>query len=99
MDWIFSRKSAVQRERKFRVFTTVNPCGMDVQNWDELKIPTDYAEKQLKINECYERLGMANFIHMRSIPVIQGPERGLSHRVGRIFSCGLRQFCFRADDE
>ena len=55
----FLRKISRSKGAKFRAFTTVNPCGMDVQNWDELKIPTDYVEKQLKINECYERLGMA----------------------------------------
>jgi len=56
----FLKKISRSKGAKFRVFTTVNPCGMDVRNWDELKIPTDYAEKQLQINDCYERLGMAN---------------------------------------
>jgi predicted aconitase len=45
---------------KFKVFTTVNPCGMDVEHWNDLNIPTEYAEKQLKIISCYERLGIAS---------------------------------------
>lgn len=45
---------------KFRVFTTVNPCGMDIENWDRLDIPADYAEKQLKIINAYQKLGIAS---------------------------------------
>ena len=45
---------------KFKVFTTVNPCGMDVENWDRLEIPPEYAEKQLKIINAYQKLGIAN---------------------------------------
>jgi predicted aconitase len=45
---------------KFRVFTTVNPCGMDVENWDKLEIPAEYAEKQMKIINAYQKLGIAN---------------------------------------
>ncbi len=45
---------------KFKVFSTVNPCGMDVENWRSLKIPEDYANKQLEIIDCYKKLGMSN---------------------------------------
>ncbi len=56
----FLRKISKSRGTKFKVFTTVNPCGMDLENWDALGIPADYAEKQLKIIACYEKLGIAN---------------------------------------
>ena len=72
----FLEKISRSKGAKFRVFTTVNPCGMDVQNWDELKIPTDYAEKQLKINECYERLGMANSFTCVPFQSYKVPEKG-----------------------
>ncbi len=45
---------------KFKVFTTVNPCGMDIECWNELNIPSEYAEKQLKIISYYQKLGTAN---------------------------------------
>jgi predicted aconitase len=45
---------------KFKVFTTVNPCGMDIEKWNELDIPPDYAENQLKIISFYQKLGAAN---------------------------------------
>ncbi len=48
----FLKKISGARGTKFRVFTTVNPCGMDIENWDSLDIPADYAEKQLKIIAC-----------------------------------------------
>jgi predicted aconitase len=56
----FLRRLSRQKEAKFRVFTTVNPCGMDIEKWDTMNIPTDYAEKQLQIISSYERLGIAN---------------------------------------
>ncbi len=56
----FLEKISNSKGAKFKVFTTVNPCGMDIENWKALEIPTDYAEKQLQIIECYKKLGMAN---------------------------------------
>src|SRR5579885_1940383 len=56
----FLQKVSSSKGTRFKVFTTVNPCGMDIENWDDLKISSDYAEKQLKINACYEKLGIAN---------------------------------------
>lgn len=56
----FLRKVSASEGTKFKVFTTVNPCGMDVENWADLHIPSDYVENQLKINSCYQKLGMAN---------------------------------------
>ncbi|RLF19516.1 MAG: hypothetical protein DRZ82_05440 [Thermoprotei archaeon] len=41
----------------FVVSTTVNPTAMDLESWQEMKIPKDYAEKQLEIAECLIRAG------------------------------------------
>ena len=56
----FLKRISRSETAKFKVFTTVNPCGMDTQHWDDLKISADYADKQLKINSYYEKLGIAN---------------------------------------
>jgi predicted aconitase len=56
----FLQSISKEKSAKFRVFTTVNPCGMDIENWDRLNIPADYAEKQLKIIGAYEKLGIAS---------------------------------------
>ena len=61
---------------KFRTFTTVNPCGMDIEKWDVLGISSEYAEKQLKIISAYKKLGTASSftcLPFQSYPV---PNRG-----------------------
>lgn len=64
------------RGAKFKVFTTVNPCGMDVENWDRLGISPEYAQNQSRIIQAYERLGVASSftcVPFQSYPV---PDRG-----------------------
>lgn len=41
-----------------RVLTTLNPAGMDVENWRVLGIPPDFAEKQLLVLEAFARMGV-----------------------------------------
>lgn len=36
----------------------LNPIGMPRLGWDELGIPSDFAAKQLEVNEAYTRLGI-----------------------------------------
>jgi predicted aconitase len=43
---------------KARVLTTLNPAGMDIENWPQLGIPADFAEKQLRVLEAFARMGM-----------------------------------------
>lgn len=74
----FLKKISSTRGTKFRVFTTVNPCGMDIENWDSLNIPSDYADKQLKIISCYERLGIANSFTCVPFQSYKVPRRGTS---------------------
>lgn len=61
---------------KFKVFSTVNPCGMDVENWRSLNIPEDYASKQLEIIDCYKRLGMSNSFTCVPFETYKVPKRG-----------------------
>ncbi|MDI6884562.1 MAG: aconitase X catalytic domain-containing protein, partial [Hadesarchaea archaeon] len=43
---------------KVRVPTTLNPPGMDLEDWRELGFPEDFAEKQLRIMEAFKRMGI-----------------------------------------
>ncbi len=41
-----------------RVMATLNPAGMDLENWEALGIDEDFAGKQSHIIDTYERLGI-----------------------------------------
>lgn len=41
-----------------QVLATLNPAGMDIENWRELGIPADFAEKQLQVIEVFQRMGV-----------------------------------------
>jgi len=43
---------------KVRVQTTLNPAGMDIENWRSLGIQPDFAKKQGKVLEAYSRMGV-----------------------------------------
>ena len=43
---------------KVRVLTTLNPAGMDIENWHTLGIQPDFAEKQLRVLEAFSRMGV-----------------------------------------
>jgi predicted aconitase len=43
---------------RVRVPTTLNPAGMDLENWRALGIPADFAEKQFRVIEAFTRMGV-----------------------------------------
>ena len=43
---------------KARVLTTLNPAGMDVENWEALGIDADFAEKQNQVLEAFSRMNV-----------------------------------------
>ncbi len=43
---------------RVKVPTTLNPPGMDLQDWRDLGFPEDFAEKQLRIIEAFRRMGV-----------------------------------------
>ena len=47
-----------EKGARVRVPTTLNPAGMDLQDWRELGFPEDFAEKQLRIMEAFRRMGI-----------------------------------------
>jgi len=43
---------------KVRMPTTLNPPGMDLEDWKELGFPEDFAEKQLRIIDAFKKMGI-----------------------------------------
>ena len=43
---------------KVSVLTFLNPAGMDLDNWQELGFPKEFAEKQQKIMEAFRKMGI-----------------------------------------
>jgi predicted aconitase len=41
-----------------RVLTTLNPAGMDVENWESLGIDPGFAENQKRVIEAFARMGV-----------------------------------------
>ncbi|MGI0090402.1 MAG: aconitase X [Nitrososphaerales archaeon] len=74
----FLKKISTSKGAKFRVFTTVNPCGMDIEKWDDLGTPSDYVEKQLQIVSCYKKLGIADSFTCVPFESFKVPKRGTS---------------------
>ena len=42
-----------------RVLTTLNPAGMDIENWSALGIPPDFVERQTEVLEAFSRMGIS----------------------------------------
>jgi len=45
-------------DAKVRIRTTLNPPGMDMEQWKELYVPEDFAEKQMRILNAYAQMGI-----------------------------------------
>lgn len=43
---------------KARVLATLNPAGMDVENWQALGINPEFAEKQMRVIDAFARMGV-----------------------------------------
>jgi predicted aconitase len=43
---------------KARVLATLNPAGMDRENWQALGIPADFAEKQQRVLDAFSSMGV-----------------------------------------
>ena len=43
---------------KVKVLTTLNPAGMDVENWQALGIDPDFARDQQRVIEAYAKMGV-----------------------------------------
>jgi predicted aconitase len=43
---------------RVRVLTTLNPAGMDIENWRALGISEDFAHSQMQVIEAFKRMGV-----------------------------------------
>lgn len=50
--------SDLAKDGKVRVLTTLNPAGMDVENWRNLGIPEDFARKQERVIDAFKKMGI-----------------------------------------
>ncbi|AFH43058.1 aconitase X catalytic domain-containing protein [Fervidicoccus fontis] len=50
-------ESVVSKNAKVKVFSTLNPVGMDLDDWKKMGISEDFAEKQKRIVELVLKLG------------------------------------------
>ncbi|MCX6767306.1 MAG: aconitase X catalytic domain-containing protein [Candidatus Micrarchaeota archaeon] len=48
----------LSRDGKVRVLTTLNPAGMDLEDWRKLGISEDFAAKQLKVVDAFSKMGV-----------------------------------------
>ncbi len=46
------------KEAKVKVLTYLNPAGMDLENWRDIGIPADFAEKQNRIIKAFKEMGI-----------------------------------------
>jgi len=46
------------KDGKVKVLTTLNPAGIDVENWEELGYSKDFAEKQTRVLKAFEKMGI-----------------------------------------
>src|SRR5512139_1627102 len=48
----------LSKDGKVRVLTTLNPAGMDLENWKQLGISPEFAEKQNLVIDAFRRMGI-----------------------------------------
>lgn len=46
------------KDGKVKVFTTLNPAGMDLENWKKLGISEDFAQKQNLVIDAFREMGI-----------------------------------------
>jgi predicted aconitase len=43
---------------KVKVLTFLNPAGMDLENWEKIGFPKDFAKNQLRIMDAFKKMGI-----------------------------------------
>jgi len=41
-----------------KIVTFLNPAGMDIEDWEKMKIPANFAENQLRIMNAFKKMGI-----------------------------------------
>jgi len=47
-----------KKDAKVKVLTYLNPAGMDLENWEKLGFPEDFAKKQLRVMNAFKSMGI-----------------------------------------
>jgi len=50
--------NSLAADGKVKVLTTLNPAGMDLENWRQLGISPEFAEKQNLVIDAFQRMGI-----------------------------------------
>jgi predicted aconitase len=58
------------KDGKVKVLTTLNPAGMDLENWKNLGISEEFAEKQNLVIDAFEKMGI--LISCTCVPYLIG---------------------------
>ncbi|MEM1513395.1 MAG: aconitase X catalytic domain-containing protein [Candidatus Thermoplasmatota archaeon] len=48
----------IAKEAKVKILTYLNPAGMDLENWQEMGISNEFAEKQMAIINAFKKMGV-----------------------------------------
>lgn len=62
-----------------RVPATLNPAGMDLENWQKLGINADFASKQYRVLNAYEKLGIQ--LTCSCVPYLIGNRPGFGEHI------------------
>jgi hypothetical protein len=54
LEWL----AEMAKDGKVRVFTTLNPAGMDLEEWKKLGISEDFARNQQRVIDAFSRMGV-----------------------------------------
>ncbi len=46
------------KDGKVKVLTTLNPAGMDLEDWESLEIPDKFARNQLRVINAFKKMGV-----------------------------------------
>jgi predicted aconitase len=49
---------SLAKDGRVKVLTTLNPAGMDLENWQQLGISPEFAEKQNLVIDAFQRMGI-----------------------------------------
>jgi predicted aconitase len=47
-----------KKDAKVQVLTYLNPAGMDLEDWEKLGFPNEFAEKQTRIMDAFKKMGI-----------------------------------------
>jgi predicted aconitase len=54
LDWL----AQMAADGRVRVLTTLNPAGMDLENWQELGIDPEFAKNQTRVIDAFAKMGI-----------------------------------------